>query len=75
METYAQIGRILGFLSAIVSFVATWIYAATSFGLFGIVGGWIPAAVFAVISLVVVRYGWLPVAAVLGTHFFVTPLI
>lgn len=64
-----DIGAPLGVLSAIITFIASWIYCIAHYGfLLGVGLGWLPSAIVAVFVGFVVAYLWglVAVAVVLG---------
>lgn len=53
------IGPVVGVITAIIAFLAAWVYCMANYGfLFGFGLGWLPAAILAVISGVAMRFLW-----------------
>jgi len=62
---YFAVGRVLGALAGVVTFLLAWIFLISRFGLiFGVGLGWIPAGIVALIVSLFVRYVWGPLALI-----------
>ncbi len=67
---YAGIGIALGGLSAAAVFIGAWAHCVATYGfLFGLGLGWLPAAISAGLALILIRWLWLPIIAVLAFAF------
>jgi hypothetical protein len=64
-ERYLAIGRVIGAVAGVLTFIGCWIYCIASSGfLLGVGLGWLPAGIVAAIVGFLARYLWGPVAAV-----------
>ena len=63
-------GRALALICALVAFAVSWAGAISSFGIVGLLAGWLPAAVLALAAASLAWLAWAVVAltALLGWH-------
>ena len=58
-ETYFKIGGIIGAISGITSFVASWIYCIATYGyLLGVGLGWLPSVIVAFLAYWAIGLLW-----------------
>lgn len=66
-DDYLKVGKVLGILAAVVTFLGAWGYCAATYGfLFGFGLGWLPAGILAVIVGFAVAFLWGLIAIAVG---------
>jgi hypothetical protein len=55
---YFRVGVILSYIVAPITFVALWFMLFSSWGIWGVLFGWIPAAAGAYMAFALTTFGW-----------------
>ena len=65
-DDYARIGHWVGIIVAILTFVITWVASSSENGFLGFALGWLPGTILAVITYIIMRYLWGPIAVLIA---------
>ena len=69
--SYLDIGRVLGYIAAPITFLAAYIYCISEYGfLWGFGFGWIPSAILAFLVFLAVMFLWGLVAILIAVLIF-----
>ena len=68
---YFDIGRVLGFIAAVITFIGGYIYCIDTYGfLFGFGLGWLPSIILAFLVFLGVVWLWGPILILLSLIIF-----